>query len=313
MIPIRWLLGGLLSTWWLAATLPAAMDIRLYDEARHDRFYEGGDADDALRAAGDWSGVGQSGLTWATMVSPTFFLSASHFHAGASSQATFYDVVGTGHTYTIGGGQQILDSDLWLGWLAAPIPEADGISSTAVYGDIGAGFIGCTVIVFGQDDPQGEGEQRLGRNVIDGVGTERTLFVPPPGHTADELDNSQQLMVFSDQPAGESTVGGDEMRLWYYDSGGPTFAVVGGSPSLVGINYFIYDVGTRLDPAQDDYAGSGVSSVSAYIAAINAAMAARGSLERLTVVPEPGMAWLALSVAIAFGLRRPPRRGARSG
>lgn len=300
-----WVQRAAVAAWLLlAASLPAAMDIRLYDTARHDRFYLGPSPDDTLRDAGDWSGVGQSGGTWATMVSPTFFLSANHYHPGAASVATFYDGNGVSHHYTIAGGQQILDSDLWLGWLTEPIPAADGIVSAAVYNDLGAGFIGYEVIAFGQDDPAGVGEQRLGRNAIDGVGTLATLF----GGT----DTSQQLVVFSYQPAAESTVGGDEMRFWFYDSGGPTFAMIGGSPFLVGINYFIYEVGDRLDPAQDDDTGSGVTSVSAYIVAINAAMAARSSLERLTVVPEPGMVWLALVAGLAAGLRRPPRRTAGS-
>jgi hypothetical protein len=78
MAQFRALLAGAVLAWLVGTPLPAAMDIRVYDPARHDRFYAGPAPDDTLRDAGDWSGVGQSGVTWATMVSPTFFLSANH-------------------------------------------------------------------------------------------------------------------------------------------------------------------------------------------------------------------------------------------
>jgi hypothetical protein len=281
-----------------------ALDVRVYDEARNDRFYTGADPDPFLRGAADWSGVGQSGGTWGTMVSPSFYLTANHYHAGGGF-LSLYDDMGVRHDYAIAGGQRVLDSDLWLGRLAAPIPQADHIASYSVSADLSSGFIGEEVWAFGQDAPPGIGAQRIGRNVVDGVGTEVDLF--GSGGT------SEQLMVFNYQSAAQSAVGGDEMRFVDGDSGGPTFAMASGdTPVLVGINYFIYDAGDRRDPSQLGYAGSGVTRVSAYIAAIGAAMAAQGSSERLTVVPEPSMVVLLTAAGVCLAAWRPKRRATRS-
>src|SRR5271163_2930070 len=57
------------------------------DPQQYARFYSGSDKA-FIGQAYNWSGVGSDGYSWATMISPTFFISANHDHPG--STLTFY-------------------------------------------------------------------------------------------------------------------------------------------------------------------------------------------------------------------------------
>ena len=279
--------------------LHAAMDIRGYagDPSRYDRF--DGSNDDFLGRLRDFSGVGMDGSHFATMVSPSFFLSANHYHPGDGAILTFYgdnDPSGSPITATVAGGQRIDSTDLWLGWVDSPLPA--GIATYPVYENIDQAFRGQEVWAIGKDSSSTSTQnQRLGRNVIDGVGTLDELFVNGGA-------GSEELAVFSYETAADSAVGGDEFRYVSGDSGGPTFVLVGDTFSLLGTNYFIYDPATDLVPYatvhDPSLTGSGSTFVPAYIDDINAAMAAQDTAtrqERLTVVPEPSS-----TILLAFGL-----------
>jgi len=268
-------------------SLPAAMEMPDYDPARHDRFYAGGGADPALREAWDWSGVALStGGRWGTLVSSSFILSADHWAPGVGAQMVFYpDNTGSGAvTLSVDAGWRVGNTDLWLGHLSSAAPSS--LARYAVCGDLGAGFLGTEIAVFGRDDAGGTTSQRIGRNVIDQVGVADVRFVAEP------------VLVFDYDRVG-SEVWPDEQRLVSGDSGGPEFARTGDSFALVGINYFYYT------DALGQPAGSGGSLVTASIAAINDLMRPYG--EQLVVVPEPCGGVLLLVGAALLGLCRPGR------
>ncbi len=58
----------------------ADLQVETLQPNRQDRFYVGADKN-FLGQAFDWSGVGQAqNGTWATMISPDYFVSAAHYH-----------------------------------------------------------------------------------------------------------------------------------------------------------------------------------------------------------------------------------------
>ena len=70
----------------------------------------------------DFTGVGFGG-GWATMISPTHFLSAAHLHPGIGETVTFYDDSGAPiASHEVASGVDCCGgTDLWLGQLATPV------------------------------------------------------------------------------------------------------------------------------------------------------------------------------------------------
>ena len=232
----------------------AAMVVQGYNPANHDRFYVG--ADKAF--IGDpynWSGVGVNGFaSWATMISPDYFISANHSHPADGSTLTFYysnDPNGGYETATVDSGQYIGDADVWLGKLSAPVS-----SNVAKYPVLSlpslSAYVGLTVNTFGLSNSSiASQNQRLGRNVI-------------------TVDTAAVFEYNYDAPG----LGADESLATSGDSGAPAFVVVGGTPALVGTVWF---------GNQTTYVGD--SFVSGYIGQINAAMV--GEQATTISVPEP--------------------------
>ena len=130
----RCALGVLLATLLLRADVGTAT-ITLYSPvpARNDRFYVG-TPENPKQFVGDpydWSGIGRSNH-WATMISPSYFVSATHYTP--SGNLSFYATnVATGpEVHSIQSAVQvfaeysghILPTDLWLGKLATPVSSA---------------------------------------------------------------------------------------------------------------------------------------------------------------------------------------------
>jgi hypothetical protein len=274
---------------------PAACgDLRVqgYDANRHDRFVND---DSFIGSDYDWSGV-SSGLAtgsagrWATLISPTHFLSANHFHPGAGASTTFFhtnDASGPSETRTVVGGRSV-GGDLWLGRLDEAV-SAD----VAIYSILNpTSALGSEVHVLGLADTSDRGQsQRIGRNVIDRVELDFNTGIGT-GHI---------ITYDYDNPGG---VGADEARVAGGDSGGPSFVIANGAPALVGIHWFNYADDT-VGEFGDSPTGSGDSFVSAYIDEINAELALFGESLTITSTPEPSSLLLAgLLFGPLAGMRR---------
>lgn len=301
---------GVLLPAFLIAPAWADLQVQSYDDARNDRFYVG--LDKAFLGQGyDFSGVGNTaGLagngTWATMISPSFFVSASHYHPGNGASITFFennDPSGPSHTYTVqsGVGMTIdgtpggLPSDLWLGKLTAPINPADNIATYSIVQLPNENdYNNLPIFVYGKP-------HRLGRNQVTDI------------DNADEKDVNDVVikrtrsMIYEYNDPAPLLIGGDEAYLHGGDSGGPSFMSIGGQLALVGTHYFNSDL-THTDPPAVDGDYSGDSFIPYYINQLNARMLQLdpNTTEQVTVVvPEPaGLSLLGLAGLLLAKRRR---------
>ena len=232
--------------------------------ATHDRFYAG--ADKAFVGAPfDWSGVGRSSNgAWVTMISPTYFVSANHYHPGAGDVITFHEdnrADGPTHTYVVAadaydtsyGGQS---SDLWLGKLTAPLDPSHRIATYPVLTLAGdARYIDLPIMAYGAPNRVGTG--RIGAVVDD--------F---------EIGRTRTLRWWFHAAEGTGTGAGD-CHLIGGDSGGPSFAVVRGRLALVGIHFTTNDTNGVYDPEDSlpyGFGWSGDSFVPFYLDQLDAQM-----------------------------------------
>jgi hypothetical protein len=256
--------------------------------ARNDRFYSG--ADKAfIGQPYDWSGVGHSSNgTWATMISPTYFVSAWHFHPAAGDTITFYtgnSFSSTNYSYTVGTfgyqtsaaglGGSFSGSDLWLGQLTTPVATSIAKYPVEVLPNT-ADYIGQTIWTYGYP-------YRVGKNNIDSISVLDGVYMP----------ETTQVMYFNYNATGGQ--GFDECYLEGGDSGGPAFTAVDGSLALLGTG-FVNGSDLGLGPTVFDGAPSGDAFVPYYVSQLNAHMT-DGEQVRV-VVPEPGTLLL-LGVAAA--------------
>jgi hypothetical protein len=256
--------------------------------ARNDRFYAGSD-NAFIGQPYDWSGVGlSSNGAWATMISPTYFVSAWHFHPGAGDTVTFYtgnSSSSTHYTYTVGAfgfqtssaglGGSYSGSDLWLGRLTTPI--ADSIAEYPVEVlPSNAAYIGQTVWTYGYP-------YRVGKNTIDRISVLDGVYMP----------ETTEVMYFDYNATGGQ--GPDECYLEGGDSGGPAFTVVDGSLALLGTG-FVNGADLGFGPTVFDGAPSGDAFVPHYVGQLNAQMS--GGEQVRVVAPEPGVLLL-LGIAAA--------------
>lgn len=285
--------AGILSLLFLVAIAAigrADLQVATLQPYRQDRFYVGADKD-FLGQAFNWSGVGQAADgTWATMISPDYFVSAAHYHPGGGDVLTFYegnDPSGPSHQYTVSSWnyQTTYDgvgSDLWVGKLTTPIPASDHITYYPILAlPDESDYVGQMIYVNGKPN-------RIGRNIIDRITTAQE-----PDPPAAPYKNTVTMEYDYDPVNG---LGADECYLISGDSGGPSFVDAGGQLALVGIHY--YNGGT---PGPEDLGPiSGDSFVPYYIDQLDAHMGG----ESVILVPEPGTVWLLVAAAAAFALAR---------
>jgi hypothetical protein len=206
-----------------------------------DRFYTG--ADKAFIGQGyDWSGVGEdSAGQWATMISPSYFISANHYHPGPGDTVTFCSGNSTSspsYSFTVASGVEIGTSDLYLGKLSTPIPAADDIASYPIWSlPTLSAYNGKDMFVYGTPD-------KVGRNVISFV-------------------SSTQIYYTFSATGGD---GPDEAYLMSGDSGGPSFGYVNGQLAVVGVHW------TNSGSTPYDGATCSDTFVGSYISALQAAM-----------------------------------------
>lgn len=238
----------------------------------HDRFYAGADRA-FIGEPYDWSGVGRSSNgAWITMISPTHFVSANHYHPNAGDTITFYEgntLTGRARAYTVDAfgfdttyaGQS---SDLWLGRLTAPLNPKHRIAQYPVLAlGSDAAYLGSFMFAYGA--PNRVGTSRIGAVVDD--------F---------EIGRTRTMRFWFHAEEGTGTGAGD-CHLIGGDSGGPSFALVGGRLTLVGVHFTTNDTNGVPDPEDSwpfGYGWSGDSFVPFYIEQLNANMGA----ERVKVV-----------------------------
>lgn len=303
-----WGLPALLGALFLlspASPCAANLMVQTLEPNRQSRFYTGGDKA-FLGQPFDWSGVGNTSTSgagqWATMISPSYFVSAAHYHPGPGASLTFFtgnDPNGASHTYSVGattfqGSYKGLPSDLWVGKLTSPIPTSDHITYYPI-ANLGGDseYNNLPIFVYGVPN-------LIGRNAIDNGG-----IVDAPENVNDDpnlpvvKDTRSMQYTYNTGAAG---VGADEAYLVTGDSGAPSFAIVDGSLALVGAHY--YHSGTDSG-ANGDFSGD--TFVPFYASQINAALT--GSGEQVTLVPEPGTGVLLLGAGVIFAGRR--RRSVR--
>lgn len=240
-----------------------ALYLEQYQANVNQRFYAG--ADRAFIGEGyNWSGV-NNGPPWATLISPSYFLSAAHAAPAAGSQLNFYP----GNDFSVAPETHIVDnfffqtslngspSDLWLGRLTAPVSSA--ITTYPILKlPSEADYIGLSMFVYGHGTNYGAGNL-VGLNKISVVDT---LYY-----------NTREAEYFFDSNSGPSTA-----ALTGGDSGGPSFVAFNGELALVGIHF--WSCGTNPGDCQGD------SFVPFYIDQISAAMGSE-QLRVVGAVPLP--------------------------
>jgi hypothetical protein len=276
-----------------------ALYLQNYQASRHERFYTGGNK--AFIGDGfDFSGIGQTigdnKRYWATMISPSYFLSAAHYPPSANKTLFFYpdDTLANPIQYDVDSAYYIgtfegHNSDLYLGKLKTPIDTSQiayypilSLDSSEIYGDA---YLGNEIWTVGKGSTSsGLRTDRVGRNVIDEIGV-----------ATDGAKETVAMIYNYDVPG----LGGDETFLISGDSGGPSFAIVDDALALVGIHYFnSLDSEHPLPPADGYYSGD--SFVPYYVDQLNAHM---GS-EHVTLVmpntpaPEPNSAAMLAGLAV---------------
>lgn len=252
-----------------------ALALRQYSPARHDRFYAGPDKA-FVGDAYNWSGVGRrtdNQAHWATMISPSYFISANHYHPGTNHTLRFYhgnDPAGTYEDRTVQGGSRIGSTDLWVGRLTESVSDDVATYSVLIHPDTSY-YEDQVMFIFGRSNTSpSHTNMRMGRNELNYVsGTHLWWSYDDPG------------------------LGPDECMTQSGDSGGGSFMVYDDQPMLLGIHHYV----------------NGDTFVPFYIDEINAILAAGGESLSVARVPEPTTGWLAASsMMLAAALIR-RRRG----
>ena len=274
---------ALIAAAWTAATAAdAAISIQNFTPATNDRF-----ADDPAFTAGayDWSGVGRAADgKWVTMLSANVFIGANHYHpglpgSGVGTTLNFFagnDPGATPISGTIAGAQQIGSTDLWIGYLASPLPgsiasyglatipltDATFAASSAANQFAYLSGLSPTVGGYGASPLT---NQATGTNRIEGFQEALTLS----GSTGDVLLLAENLTGDPGfvMTSFETDVNGG-------DSGSPLMTVSGGSLVVSGIAWASGT--TDLDPGPGTttrnlsvytYTGNYATAIQAYITA----------------------------------------------
>jgi hypothetical protein len=209
---------------WLPASSCAAMIVREYLPAKHDRFYAGNDKA-FVGAPNDYSGVGCTSTgKWATLVSDNGFISSVHLHPSAGETVTFWtsnQFTGTSYTYLVTGGMQIGKTDIWLGWFDKTVTVDRSIARYPVAVlPTSNDYRHLVLLNYGAS-------HRLGRNVLD-----KTIMLQVGG-------SAGVAAIYDYGNHDVPSIGGDETYLQVGDSGAPSFVVFNSRMALIGTHWGI--------------------------------------------------------------------------
>ena len=266
------------------------------------------------------------------MISPTYFVSATHDHPTPGQTVTF-DVgngpTATAYTYTVGSfgfqtsssgipGASYAGSDVWLGQLTSPVA-----SNIAKYPVLSlpslSDYDGLPIYTYGY---AASGPGRVGMNNISGPSSQTASWngaLTPQYSGVQPLNGvytaeTTEVMYFNYYADG-GLQGGNECYLEGGDSGGPAFTVVNGQLALLGTG-FVNAVDLQLTEPPESYntgiyngAPSGDAFVPFYINQLDANMV---GAQVTTVVPEPASLLLLAAGAAGFLFYSWRRRGAKA-
>ncbi len=269
----------------------AALTLGEFDAARHDR----STSPDFIGSDFDFSGVGNLVLggntnRWATLISPSYFVTAFHGIPQLNQSYQFFesnDFGGTTHTRTVISGARIGTTDLWLGKFEAPLP-----SSVAHYSIATGDPIGQDVFIVGRGTSGIR--QRVGLNRVD-------LLLADYSATLNGIDTTTNIIGSTFDPL--TGFGADEAIVEAEDSGGPTFFRHGDELLLGGTHAFR---GSLMSPGGEMSPFTGDSWVGSYAAEIAGMMEGETpTFVNLSSVPEPaGLAAIALAGLCTAGAVR---------
>lgn len=280
----------------LFSSLGHAAVIDGYDLEQNDRFVAEASF---IGEDFDWSGVGITDRgRWGTLIGPNTVISAGHF--APSGSISFYAdnrPGGAATERTIATGEQIADTDLWVGCLSQAVP--DSIATYSIVTDLlttnnfGAWtHAGGEAYIVGRSPSPHEITQNvaIGKNTIVGYG-ENDVFDSGLGTNVDTLglvyDRPEFIPGFPNPDYIEF-----ESHLEVGDSGAPLFAEVNGELVILGINSFITE--TTSIASHVSYVGNQSDTIHA----LNA--------ECVAAIPEPRLATplLLAAICVIFRLRR---------
>lgn len=243
----------------------------------------------------DWSGVSVNNNRRATMISPSYFLTANHYKPAIGSTATFKNATGTEFnydidsyagmittTYTYAGESYTRNSDLRLGKLSAPVDSS--IEKYPIASD-GSLYHNEDVYLYGANNYLGMNQ--LEELQILRTGDENSSWTDP-----DIIVGISTLMYYN------ASTSDDEAYLQSGDSSSPSFAVREGQLILAGIHWAI---SRQTDsPNENDF------SIDTYVPAYINQITEKMSGESLTVytTPEPASVMMLTLFAIMCCLHR---------
>ncbi|MGE9268497.1 MAG: hypothetical protein ACQKBY_10395 [Verrucomicrobiales bacterium] len=254
----------------------ASIDIANYGAAENDRF---SNSPVFLLNGHNLSGVGRdSAGRWVTMISDNVFLSATHYHPSTGTALTFHtsnDPLAPVVSATVAGGQQIGGTDLWIGYLDAPLV---GISS---YETLNAPL---NSMFFNVSPYYQEDAYMIGRSPGTGgyasspltdlaVGTNQ-LEGFQENSTVDGDSSVGDVFLLIENEAGDApfNVTSYEADLNSGDSGSPLFILEGGELVVAGIAWASgkVELGNDVTSVERDlsvytYTGSYGDQIEAYI------------------------------------------------
>ena len=246
----------------LLADHSTALLINGYNRDRHERFANSGRF---VGSPHDWSGIGRNDV-FATMVSDTFFLTASHKSPTPGRSITFFhnnEANGTTEVREVEKVWKIGTSDLKLGRFKER--PGDAVARYPIAGIEGSALSGQQLFVFGAGalGPQ-HGKQRVGTNQVN-------QFIP--GFKSPALGGPADIFIYD----FNKSAGPNEASVEAGDSGAPVFLRTNGGPLLVGIHWFQFTADDKVT------LGTGDTFIPSYVDDVNAIMAEFN--EQLTVAP----------------------------
>lgn len=280
-----------------------AVIISGFDAARHSRFLANGDLNPAFFIdEGDISGIAsnndlndpQMAFNRAALITPQHYIAATH---AGDLTPTFRGSDGIYRTYNSSGrtvmktlfNGSLVDSDLSVYRLDAPIPTSHGVTPMALLAGDPFSVVGEEVYVIGQNN-------RAGRNIA-----EQVILVTFENNASPTI--SFRYSYDTDNNGGTGGLGVDEAGLQGGDSGHSALIRIGDEFALLGAHM---GIDPPTGPGSGNVYNSFTSLVTPYLDQIQTATLADGfDIRTLTVtaVPEPNT-MLAMSIGALLVMRR---------